>query len=151
MLTLNLTRQQLYELYYEGAEPTIRLIENLIEQLSDFERILGQHQQRIIDAQHERNERLAARLKRTEQKLARKEGEVYALTRRISELQAELERVMLAQGEAAAVEIRRDSHNSGLPRRSIRRERRRPMACAGRVRCDARARDMLAGRLGTGA
>jgi transposase len=115
MLTLSLTRRQLYELYDEGAEPTIHLIESLIEQLADFERIFGEHQQRIIDAQHERNERLAARLKRAEEKLARKECEVYALTRRLQELQAELERVTLAQGEVAGAGVRRDSHNSGLP------------------------------------
>jgi hypothetical protein len=111
MLTLSLTRRQLYELYDEGAEPTIRLIESLIEQLADFERLLGERQQRIIDAQHERNERLAARLKRVEEKLARKECEVYALTRRLQELQAELARLGLTAGEG----LRRDSHNSGLP------------------------------------
>jgi transposase len=115
MLTLSLTRQQLYELYHEGAEPTIRLIEDLIEQLSDFERVLGERQQRIIDSQHERNERPAARLKRVEEKLARKECEVYALTRRLRELQAEVERLTLVQGEAAGGELRRDSHKSGLP------------------------------------
>ena len=114
MLTLSLTRRQLYELYYEGAEPTIRLIEDLIEQLADFERLLGERQQRIIDAQHERNERLAARLKRVEERLARKECEVYALTRRVRELQAEVER-LTASGEVAGGEVRRDSHNSGLP------------------------------------
>lgn len=115
MLTLSLTRRQLYELYYEGAEPTIRLIEDLIEQLADFERVLGKHQQQIIDAQHERNERLAARLKRVEEKLVRKECEVYQLTRRLQDLQVELARVRLGQGEAAGWEVRRDSHNSGLP------------------------------------
>jgi transposase len=115
MLTLSLTRRQLDELYYEGAEPTIRLIEDLIEQLSDFERILGERRQRIIDSQHERNERLAARLKRVEETLARKECEVYALTRRVRELQAELERVRLERGGTAGAELRRDSHNSGLP------------------------------------
>lgn len=114
MLTLSLTRRQLYELYYEGAEPTIRLIEDLIEQLSDFERILGARQQSIIDAQHERNERLAARLKRVEEKLERKECEVYQLTRRIQQLQAELERARLAPAEVVGGEVRRDSHNSGL-------------------------------------
>lgn len=115
MLTLSLTRRQLYELYDEGAEPTIRLIEDLIEQLADFERILGARQQQLIDAQHERNERLAARLKKVEEKLVRKECEVYQLTRRIQELQAELERLRLEQGGAAGGEVRRDSHNSGLP------------------------------------
>jgi hypothetical protein len=115
MLTLSLTRRQLYELYHEGAEPTIHLIEDLIEQLADFERLLGERQQRILDAQHERNERQAARLKRVEEKLARKECEVYALTRHLQELQAGLERVRLAQGEVANGEVKRDSHNSGLP------------------------------------
>lgn len=115
MLTLSLTRRQLYELYYEGAEPTIRLIENLLGQLADFERVLGKHQQQIIDAVHARNERLAARLKRVEEKLVRKECEVYQLTRRIQQLQAELERVRLGQGAAAGGEVRRDSHNSSLP------------------------------------
>lgn len=115
MLTLSLTRQQLYELYHEGVQPTIRLIENLIEQLSDFERILGKHQQQIIDSQRGHNDRLAARLKRVEAKLVRKECEVYALTRRINELQAELERVRLAPGAEAVAEVQRDSHNSGLP------------------------------------
>jgi transposase len=110
MLTLSLTRRQLYELYYEGPEPTIRLIEDLVEQLADFEHILGARQQSIIEAQHERNERLAARLKRVEEKLVRKECEVYQLTRRVQELQTELEHVRLEQGE-----VRRDSHNSGLP------------------------------------
>lgn len=115
MLTLSLTRRQLYELYYEGAEPTIRLIEDLIEQLADFERILGARQQSLIDSQHERNERLATRLKKVEEKLVRKECEVYALTRRVRELQTELERVRLEPGGAAGGEVRRDSHNSGLP------------------------------------
>lgn len=114
MLTLSLTRHQLYELYYEGAEPTIRLIEDLIGQLADFERILGARQQSIIEAQHERNERLAARLKRVEEKLVRKECEVYALTRRVRELQAEVERLRLEKGVAGG-EVGRDSHNSGLP------------------------------------
>ena len=115
MLTLWLTRRQLYELYYEGAEPTIRLIEDLIEQLADFERVLGKHQQQIIDSQHEGNERLAARLQRVEQKLVRKECEVYQLTRRVQELQAELERLRLERGEVAGGGVGRDSHNSGLP------------------------------------
>ena len=115
MLTLSLTRRQLDELYQQGAGPTIRLIEDLLGQLADFERVLGEHQRRIIDAVHARNERLAARLKRAEEKLMRRECEVYQLTRRVRELQTELERVRLELGEAAGGEVRRDSHNSGLP------------------------------------
>ena len=40
-------------------EPTIRLIEDLMEELADQQRILGERQRKIIDAQHERNEKLA--------------------------------------------------------------------------------------------
>jgi transposase len=108
VFTITLTRQQLYELYYEGPEATIHLIEGLLEELADQERILGERQQRVIDAQHERNERQAARLKRVEEKLERQVCLNYQLTRRLQELQAELER-------REAGEVRRDSHNSGLP------------------------------------
>ena len=57
MFTITLTRRQLYDLYYEGPEATIHFIEGLLEELADQEQILGQRQQRIIDSQHERNER----------------------------------------------------------------------------------------------
>jgi hypothetical protein len=36
-----LTRQQLYELYYQGPAPTLNYIEALLAQLADFERIYG--------------------------------------------------------------------------------------------------------------
>jgi hypothetical protein len=108
VFTITLTCQQLYELYYEGPEATIHLIEGLLEELADQEQILGERQQRIIDAQHERNERQAAQFKRVKEKLERQQCLNYQLTRRIQELQAELERHEIA-------EVRRDSHNSGLP------------------------------------
>ena len=108
MFTITLTRQQLYELYYEGPEATIDLIEGLLEELADFEQLLGARQQRIIDAQHERNERQAAQLKGVKEKLERQVCLNYQLTRRLQELQAELERH--ERGE-----VRRDSHNSSLP------------------------------------
>jgi len=110
VFTITLTRQQLYELYYEGPEATIHLIEGLLEELADREQILGERQQRIIDAQHERNERQAARLKRVKEKLERQLCLNYQLTRPIRELQAELER-----RDAEVREARRDSHNSSLP------------------------------------
>lgn len=87
---------------------TIHLIEGLLEELADQERILGERQQRIIDAQHERNERQAVQLKRVKEKLERQVCLNYQLTRRLQELQAELER-------HEGGEVRRDSHNSGLP------------------------------------
>jgi transposase len=110
VFTITLTRQQLYELYYEGPEATIHLIEGLLEELADQERLLGERQQRVIDAQHERNERQAARLKRVKEKLERQVCLNYQLTRRLQELEAELER-----REGQAVDLRRDSHNSSLP------------------------------------
>ena len=45
-----LTRQQLYELYYEGPEATLLYIKGLLSELADQERILGEHQRRVIDA-----------------------------------------------------------------------------------------------------
>jgi len=41
LFTITLTRQQLYELYYEGPEATIRLIKGLLEELADQGLILG--------------------------------------------------------------------------------------------------------------
>ena len=96
-----LTRQQLYELYYEGPQATIHYIEGLLEALMDQERILGEHQRHLIDAQHARNERQARQLRRVKQRLARQESLNYELKRRITEV------------EAASVV--RDSHNSSLP------------------------------------
>lgn len=96
-----LTRRQLYELYDEGPEATIHYIAGLLEELADQERILGRHQQRLIDAQHERNERQARQLQRVKQRLARQECLNYELQRRITELEA--------------VSVARDSHNSSLP------------------------------------
>src|SRR5437763_11407066 len=92
VFTITLTRQQLYDLYYERPEATIHFIGGLLEELADQEQILGWRQQRVIDAQHERNERQAAQLKRVKEKLERQVCLNYQLTRRLQELQAELER-----------------------------------------------------------
>lgn len=68
-----LTRRQLYELYYEGPQPTIHYIEGLLEELADQQRILGEQQRRIIDAQHERNEKQSRQLRRVKERPARRE------------------------------------------------------------------------------
>lgn len=107
MFIITLTRQQRYELYYEGPEATIYLIESLLEELADFERLLAERQRRVIDAQHERNQRQAARLKRLKEELERQQSMHFQLTRRLRELQAELERYEIG-------EVWRDSHNSSL-------------------------------------
>jgi transposase len=95
-----LTRQQLYELYYEGPEATLHYIEGLLEELADQRHILGQHQQRLIDAQHERNEKQAGQLQRVKERLARQECLNHQLKRRVAELEA--------------ATVARDSHNSSL-------------------------------------
>lgn len=109
-----LTRRQLYELYYEGPEATIHLVEHLLEELADQERILGHRQQQIIDVLRDRNERQAQQLKRIKEKLWRQESLNYQLQRRIQELQAELQRWETGE-QTPAREPHRDSHNSSLP------------------------------------
>jgi transposase len=95
------TRHQLYQLYEEGREPTIRLIESLLDYIEELKHDPHNRQQRQIDDLAERIGKLSARLKRVEEKLARQQCLNYELKRRIAEL------------EASAVV--RDSHNSSLP------------------------------------
>lgn len=95
------TRHQLYQLYEEGSEPTIRLIESLLDYIEELKHDPHNRQQRHIKDLAERIAKLAARLKRVEEKLAKQQCLNYELKRRIAEL------------EAAAVV--RDSHNSSLP------------------------------------
>ncbi len=96
-----LTRQQLYELYYDGLQPTIHYIERLLEELADHERCLRARQQRIIEAQRERNQKQAQQLKRVKEQLWRQESLNYQLKRRIAELEA--------------ATVIKDSHNSHCP------------------------------------
>jgi hypothetical protein len=109
-----LTRRQLYELYYEGPEATIHLIEGLLEELADQERILGHRQQQLIDVLRERNERQAQQLKRVKEKLWRQEPLNYQLRLRVQELQAELQRWEAGE-QTLARGPQRDSHNSSQP------------------------------------
>ena len=95
------TRHQLYQLYEEGREPTISLIESLLDYIEELKHDPHNRQQRHIAGLSERIAKLAARLKRVEEKLAKQQCLNYELKRRIAEL------------EAAAVV--RDSHNSSLP------------------------------------
>jgi hypothetical protein len=41
VFTIKISHRQLYELYYEGPGPTIKLIEALLAELADWEKILG--------------------------------------------------------------------------------------------------------------
>jgi hypothetical protein len=85
----------------EGGGGRDAEIEGLLAELADQRRILSQHQQRLIDAQHERNEQLAGRLQRVKERLARQECLNHQLKRRVAELEA--------------AQVTRDSHNSSLP------------------------------------
>lgn len=95
------SRHQLYQLYEEGREPTIHLIESLLDYIEELKHDPHDRQQHHINDLSERSAKLAAWLKRVEEKLARQQCLNYELKRRIAEL------------EASAVV--RDSHNSSLP------------------------------------
>ena len=105
-----LTRQQLYEVYDEGPEATLDLIENLLGHLAEVERHVGYRQQSCIDALSAKVKQLTARVERLKAKLWQHESLNCRLTRRLQELQEELGR-----RAAGAQEQRRDSHNSSLP------------------------------------
>lgn len=95
------TRHQLYQLYEEGCEPTVRLIESLLYYIEELKADPHNRQQRQIADLAERIRKLQDRLKRVEERLATQLCLNYELKRRIAEL------------EAATVV--RDSHNSSLP------------------------------------
>ena len=109
------TSRQLYDLYEEGPDAMVHLVEDLLAELAEQEQRLGWRQQRTIDALGERIGKVKAQLGRVKKRLARKECEVYALRRRIAELQAELARREQQPGGSSGADVRRDSHNSGLP------------------------------------
>lgn len=95
------TRHQLYQLYEEGREPTVRLIESLLDYIEELKHDPRNRRQRHIADLAERIGKLQAKLKRVEGKLDKQLCLNYELKRRIAEL------------EAAAVT--KDSHNSSLP------------------------------------
>jgi len=101
MLALMFTRHQLYELYEEGREPTVRLIESLLDFIEELRHDPRNRRLRQIAELAARIGKLQARLKRVGEQLERQQCLNYELKRRIAEL------------EAAAVV--KDSHNSSLP------------------------------------
>ncbi len=96
-----LTRHQLYQLYEEGREPTVRLIESLLDFIEELRHDPRNRRLRQIAELAARIKKLQARLKRVGEQLERQQCLNYELKRRIAEL------------EAGAVA--RDSHNSSLP------------------------------------
>jgi transposase len=95
------TRHQLYQLYEEGAEPTVRLIESLLDYIEELKHDPHNRRQRHIDELAARIAKLQERLERVKQKLAKQECLNYELRRRIAELEA--------------ASVIKDSHNSSLP------------------------------------
>lgn len=95
-----LTRQQLYELYWEGPDSLVRLVEQLYEHIAATEPPEVRTLRLTVDAQLAVILRLQRRLKRVEEKLAHEQCLNCALRRRLSEL-----------GSL----VGKDSHNSSLP------------------------------------
>jgi transposase len=95
------TCHQLYELYEEGREPTVRLIESLLDYIEELRHDPRNRRLRHIAELAARIKKLQARLKRVGQQLERQQCLNHELRRRISEM------------EAASVV--KDSHNSSLP------------------------------------
>lgn len=95
-----LTRRQLYELYWEGPDVVVRLIEDLYEHIAATEPPEVRALRLTVDSQLELIRKLQARLKRLGERLARQECLTYALKRRLAEL-----------GDR----VGKDSRNSSLP------------------------------------
>lgn len=106
-LSLVLTRQELYELYYQGPEPMVRLVENLLGHIAEVEHYLGHRQQQTIDSLSEQVTRLKRQLKTVKEHLAEQQCLNHQLQRRVAELEA-----MPAEPTEQVV---RDSHNSHRP------------------------------------
>lgn len=95
-----LTRQQLYELCWEGSDVVVRLIEDLYEHIAATESPEIRALRLTVDSQLEVIKRLQRRLKRVEEKLAHQQCLNCELKRRLAEL---------------GVRVGKDSHNSSLP------------------------------------
>src|ERR1051325_9946809 len=95
-----LTRRQLYELYWEGPDPLVRLVEQLYDHLAATEPPEVRTLRLTVDSQLEVIRRLQRRVKRLDERLAHQQCLNYELKRRLAEL-----------GE----QVGKDSHNSSLP------------------------------------
>ena len=95
-----LTRQQLYELYWQGPDVIVRLVEQLYEHIAATEPPEVRTLRLTVEAQLAVIKRLQRRLKRVEEKLAHEQCLNCGLKRRLSEL-----------GSL----VGKDSHNSSLP------------------------------------
>ena len=82
------TRHQLYQLYEEGREPTVRLIESLLDYIEELKHDPHHRQQRQIAELAAHIAKLQSRLRRVEQRLARQLCLNYELRRRIAEVEA---------------------------------------------------------------
>lgn len=111
------THQQLYELYYQGDEATIRYIEGLQSHIDNQAQLLGHQQQMTINLLSDKIKRLLSQLKRVKDKLSRQQCITYQLTRRVQQLQSAIQQLEAeqAQSQATSSPLGRDSHNSHLP------------------------------------
>ena len=95
-----LTRRQLYELYWEGPEVIVRLVEQLYDHLAATEPPEVRALRLTVDSQLAVIKKLQARLKRLGERLAHQECLNYELKRRLAKL---------------GTLVGKDSHNSSLP------------------------------------
>jgi transposase len=95
-----LTRQQLYELYWEGPDPLVRLVEQLYEHTAAVEPPEVRALRLTVGSQLAVIRRLQRRLKRVEEKLAHQQRLNCELKRRLAEFGAP---------------VGKDSHHSSLP------------------------------------
>jgi transposase len=95
-----LTRRQLYELYWEGPDPLVRLVEHLYDHIAATEPPAVRTLRLTVDSQLAVIKKLQARLKRLGERLAHQECLNYELKRRLAEF-----------GSL----VGKDSHNSSLP------------------------------------
>jgi transposase len=95
-----LTRQQLYELYWEGPDPLVRLVEQLYEHIAAVEPPEVRALRLSVDSRLAVIRRLQRRVKRLDERLAHQQCLNCELKRRLSEL-----------GNL----VGKDSHNSSLP------------------------------------
>lgn len=96
------THQQLYELYYQGDEATIRYIEGLQSHIDNQAQLLGHQQQMTINLLSDKIKRLLAQLKRVKDKLSRQQCITYQLTRRVQQLQSAIQQLEAGQVESQA-------------------------------------------------
>ena len=86
-----LNRQQIYDIYYQGYEPTPSLVQGLLSYIQDQEQAIGRQQQITISDQLGKIKWLQSQLKRTKAELSHQRYLVSRLTDRVQQLETALQ------------------------------------------------------------